>query len=163
MSCGNGLLPLWGKQRRCPACGFSIKQRAHSPVLLAGGHRQAQAHPTCYNASRHLDSSGNLQHDELTVRAATIKHQLIHELFISCRFGSPWHVYGYVYVLNRTCFIYRRKGLLKRSCCVPVTSLTLQGDLSFHDMVRAFRRKKLIESLMRGGEARLKVVEFHEK
>ena len=38
-----------------------------------------------------------------------------------------------------------------------------QGDLSFPDMVRAFRRKKLIESLIRGGDARLKVVEFHEK
>ncbi|KXZ55674.1 hypothetical protein GPECTOR_2g1224 [Gonium pectorale] len=37
------------------------------------------------------------------------------------------------------------------------------GDLSFADVVRAFRRKKLIESLIQGGDARMKVVEFHEK
>lgn len=35
--------------------------------------------------------------------------------------------------------------------------------MSFADAVRAFRRKKLIESLIRGGIARQRVVAFHEK
>ena len=41
--------------------------------------------------------------------------------------------------------------------------LCVQESLGFADAVRAFKRKKLIEALMEGGEARNKVVGYHAK
>ncbi len=38
-----------------------------------------------------------------------------------------------------------------------------QGNVSFADAVRAFKRKKVIESLMQGGKARVKLLEYREK
>lgn len=151
--CSKELVAQTGAVRACACACVRVQAWGRAACVLAhlleqgpGGASAERDQASCRSQEKRSKAAAHAQCFGRVNPVQTLRNVLSSLLLVKLSF------------YRRSCYT-THAGI---TLTVPVLDRT-QGSLSFPDVVRAFRRKKLIESLMRGGDARRKVVKFHER